>query len=101
MVAIDWTNAYTGHHFSDIAITVLRLQSPYIPEGIAAFKIPFFRWMQRLLYLTYVKEYRKVSGNRLDGLDKWFPAVAPLLLTDQRPEEYKWLLNLIDQHLPS
>jgi len=99
MIAIDWTNAYAGNQLSDVARTCIMITTPFMPSGISRIIVLFSKLLKKLLYLTYLKEYIKLSKVKLKDIDAWMLPVAAARLSENIPGEEKWLLNIIDRRL--
>lgn len=98
-IAIDWTNAYSGHPLSDVVRTCLMLRSPVVPEGISKFMIPFIKMMKQWLYSAYMKEYLRVGKATKTDIEEWLLPVAAARLRENIPGEKEWLLQIIKNKL--
>lgn len=95
-IGIDWTNAYKGCYLGDVAITVLRLQLPLDTKNTSFIISLFYRRFQKIALTTYLKKYQSLDIYKLDSLEKWYPIVSVLLLSEGKTKQNKWLLNTID-----
>lgn len=99
-VAIDWMYAHSGHYMSDIAITLLHFLKPEEKENLSFLQKRFFNSFRKIMYTNYLKEYTSLDKNHLAGIERWYPAVAPLFLEKNNIKRNKWVLEIIDRHLP-
>jgi hypothetical protein len=99
VVAIDWFYAYSGNPISDVAKTCIMLSSPSVPPGFSSTRTILFRFVKRLIYSPYTKEYLKLTGKVYRDIDSWLLPMAAARLKDKLPGEEKWLLGIIDEKL--
>jgi len=88
---IDWMNSYKGNIESDVLRSYLMLISPYIPFKLSIVRRIMFMIFKRKLGVKYLKEY-KISKK---VLRKWWPIIAAARLSDNVPNEKKWLMRKI------
>jgi uncharacterized protein (TIGR02172 family) len=98
-ITIDWTNAYSGNHLSDVARTCIMLRSPFLPNGSPKIMILLTKIFKHLLYSTYIKEYLRLGKAKKDDVVAWILPVAAARLREKVPGEEKWLLKIIDERL--
>lgn len=97
LVAIDWTNAYAGNPFGDVARTCLMLQSSFMPEGVAKWILPVARKIKRIFYNAYLSEYLRLSKATVREMERWILPVAAARLRENVPGEREWLLTIIER----
>ncbi|MTI94342.1 MAG: aminoglycoside phosphotransferase [Firmicutes bacterium] len=97
-IAIDWTNAYSGHPASDVARTWIMINSPYLPEGSSTLLGLMSRPLKRLLSRAYLREYVRLAGTAQKVIQQWLIPVAAARLGEKLPGEKEWLLGIIQRH---
>lgn len=98
-VAIDWTNASTGHPLCDVARTSMMFLSPArLPETTVLQAIPV-RFIKRMLNRIYLKEYGRLTEMDMEQVSSWMLPVAAARLRENIPEEKEWLRRLIERLL--
>ncbi|MBM7613788.1 phosphotransferase family protein [Alkaliphilus hydrothermalis] len=96
---IDWTNVYIGNPLSDVARTYLMIRSPFMPKGTGKFVVIFSKLIKHILSTIYLKEYLQLTHKTSEDFQQWILPVAAARLTEEVPNEKKWLLNMIDKEL--
>lgn len=95
LMAIDWTNAYAGNPFGDVARTCLMLQSPFMPEGVAKWFLLAARKIKQVVYKAYLSEYLRLSKATAGEMERWILPVAAARLRENVPGEREWLLAIV------
>ena len=94
-IYLDWMTACIGDTCADIARTSLLLKHGEIPQAswISRKIVSIF---QRYIYKIYIREYLKISGKRIEDINKWELPIAAARLREWIPEsEKKVLLKFI------
>ena len=99
LVTIDWTNAYIGNPFGDVARTCLMISSPSLPPGASKIMATLSKVAKRLIYSAYLEEYIKHTKSTYKSIDAWILPVAAARLREKIPGEEKWLINIINKRL--
>jgi len=99
IMIIDWSNTYSGHPLSDVVRTVLMITTPYMPAGTSRTLVFLSKFLKKLFYSTYVKEYIDLSGVTKEELNSWILPVAAARLNEKIPGEEQWLLEIIEKEL--
>ena len=99
LVIIDWTNAYIGNPFGDVARTCLMIRSPFLPPEAFKLMVTLSRVIKRLIYSAYLKEYTKLTKSTFKSIDEWILPIAAARFREKIPGEEKWLINIINKHL--
>lgn len=86
---IDWTNAYSGDPLSDVARTVMILESPVIYERAKWYEKPMIMMMAKIIKRHYLRAY----GISTRKLRKWRPIVLAMRLNEGIETEKAWLLS--------
>lgn len=95
LMAIDWTNAYAGNPFGDVARTCLMLQSPFMPEGVTKWFLLAARKIKQVVYKAYLSEYLRLSKATAGEMERWILPVAAARLRENVPGEREWLLAIV------
>lgn len=96
LIAIDWMNACSGNSLADVARTILLINTPYIKSSVSSIMKLFIKLFQRQLYLSYLKEYIRLTGVSLHDINEWLVPVAAARLSEKIPGEAEWLLEIIE-----
>lgn len=96
---IDWTNAYIGHPASDIARSVLLMQTPYGIRDIPGLLKPFVSMIIQSYLSSFLKVYSSITEVRQHEIDAWILPVAAARLCENVPDEREWLLSIIKEEL--
>jgi uncharacterized protein (TIGR02172 family) len=96
---IDWTNAYSGHPASDIARTLLMLESPAGKE-----KIPeHLKLMASDIIFTFIKaflnRYLEITDVTMEDVNAWKLPIYAARLCENIDCEREWLINIINIEL--
>jgi tRNA A-37 threonylcarbamoyl transferase component Bud32 len=95
---IDWTNAYRGNPLSDVALTRLRLLSPYIPKSFTGDAATFIV-AKKAIYEAYLDEYTNLTGIDEIDLEAWLLPCAAAQLHALKTVHTAWLLSIITRQL--
>ena len=98
-ITIDWVNAYVGDCRGDVARTCIMMKSPSLPPDASTITILLSKFIKKVIYSAYIKEYLRITGMDYKEVDKWILSVAAARLSEKIPQEEKWLLNIIDKRL--
>lgn len=96
---IDWTNAYIGHPASDIARSVLLMQTPYGKQNIPGVMKPFVSLIIQSYMSSFIKVYSSITELKQSEIDAWMLPVAAARLNENVPYEREWLLSIIKDEL--
>lgn len=96
---IDWTNAYSGHAASDIARSVLMLESPAAKEHIPRHLVLISSMITKTFHNSFVKEYCYISGMTEEEILAWKPTIVAARLCENIECEREWLLNILETTL--
>ncbi|XMB65971.1 phosphotransferase [Mycoplasmatota bacterium zrk1] len=96
---IDWTNAYSGCPASDIARTLLIMQSPSGKEELPLLIKPFVKTIINTLLKTFLKEYLNQSSLNNELIKAWRLPNAAARLIENVPCEDDWLIKMIEEDL--
>lgn len=96
---IDWTNAYSGDPASDIARSVLMLNSPSAEENVPI----RLRWVASLIRnayrKAYINQYLSVTNVTLEDIQAWRIIIVAARLCENIESEREWLLNILSTEL--
>jgi aminoglycoside phosphotransferase (APT) family kinase protein len=98
-VAIDWNSGYRGNPLGDVARTCLMINLPLKSSDNSNILKMLSDYPRRLIYQTYLDEYMRLAKVTFEDIDAWMLPVAAARFKDKRPEEHKWLMDIIDKHL--
>lgn len=98
-VIIDWTNAYIGHPASDIARSLLLMQTPYGKQDIPGLMKPIASLIIQSYMSSFLRVYLSISDIRQSDVDAWLLPVAAARLQENVPYEREWLLGIIKDEL--
>ena len=96
---IDWTNAYIGHPASDIARSILLMQTPYGKEDIPGILRPFASMIIQSYMSSFLKIYSSITEVKQSEIEAWMLPVAAARLSENVPHEREWLLSIIKEEL--
>jgi thiamine kinase-like enzyme len=93
---IDWAGAYSGDPLSDVARSLLMINSPYMPPEVPALIKLLSRILKKYLARVYLSEYLRLSGRPAEEIKGWLPVVAAARLIEKIPGEEGWLLSMLE-----
>ncbi|NLD47147.1 MAG: phosphotransferase [Clostridiaceae bacterium] len=99
LIPVDWTNAYLGNPFGDVARTWLILNSPSRFTELFNIMSTSYHYTKQLPYWQYLNEYIRLSNASFESIDEWILPIAAAKLADRIPGEEKWLMNIINARL--
>lgn len=92
---IDWTNAYSGNPLSDVARSMMILESPVIFKHRKWYERSIIRMMMKVIKRHYLRAYG-ISSRKLR---KWRPIVLAARLNEGISVEKTWLLSQLFKEL--
>ena len=96
LVTVDWITARVGNSIADVARTWLLLTMGTLPDNKTAFEIFLTKYLRDAFYLSYIKEYKKLSRFSDSELEDWkLPVAAARLLENVSEKENQNLLKFI------
>jgi len=96
---IDWTNAYIGNPASDIARSLLMMESPYGKEFLPPLIRPFISFIVHAYNKSFLRTYLSINNIKQGEINAWRLPVAAARLHENVPEEREWLLSIIQKEL--
>lgn len=88
---IDWTNAYAGHPYSDIARTYMILSSPTAKKQVPIHLKAIVYHLMKIFKRHYLKAYEVT----FKGIRPWLPIVYACRLNEGIDEEKSWLISQV------
>jgi uncharacterized protein (TIGR02172 family) len=99
-VVIDWITGSMGTAAADVARTSLLIRFGSMPPGTSFIIKNVIKYVRGYLYKGYIDRYLKVSGMKMEEVEKWELPVAAARLVEWVPNsEKKMLLQIIDEGL--
>jgi uncharacterized protein YktB (UPF0637 family) len=96
---LDWMTACKGDPLSDVARTGIILKFAKIPRVPAVVNM-LISAFQKSVYKKYIRRYLRITGVKLQSIEKWELAIAAARLREWIPEQEKQtLLKFIRQRL--
>lgn len=93
---IDWMTAAKGNPLADIARTSILFKFGVIPEK-NFFEKCVINFVRNKFYLEYLKHYMRITGVRIEQIEKWELPIAAARLNEWLPKEEKdGILNFIN-----
>lgn len=99
LVAVDWSGAYTGNPFGDVARTYLNIISPSTSSGAEIVMPAPYLLGKRLTCQAYLNEYMRLANTGFEAIDAWILPVAAARLREKIPGERKWLKDIVNKRL--
>jgi hypothetical protein len=96
---LDWTNAYKGYPLGDVARTMIILKSPFIPNDASVLVKTFAKPLKSLLLKHYLNYYFRHSKFSKPDMKQFILPLLAARLSENLPEERKWLMNLITEEV--
>jgi len=96
---IDWTNAYIGHPASDIARSLLMMETPYGKDDLPSLMKPFVGFIVQSYMKSFVRVYLSLVDIDHKDIKAWTLPVAAARLHENVPQEREWLLSIIKEEL--
>ena len=88
-----------GNSVSDVARTCLLLSMGTLPENISFIMKRIINFARSKFYSEYIKQYLKISGTKMEEVEKWMLPVAAARINEGIPEEKDQLLKIVDEQL--
>jgi len=98
-IVIDWMTGVMGNSVSDVARTCLLLSMGTLPENISFIMKRIINFARSKFYSEYIKQYLKISGTKMEEVEKWMLPVAAARINEGIPEEKDQLLKIVDEQL--
>ena len=96
---IDWTNAYSGNPASDIARTLLMLESPVGKENIPKHLKLIAPVITRSFRKAFLKRYLEITDVTIEEVNAWKLPIHAARLCENIDCEREWLINIINVEL--
>ncbi len=96
---IDWTNAYIGHPASDIARSLLMMESPFGKSDLPSLMKPMIGFIIQSYMKSFIRVYLSLIDIKHKDIKAWTLPVAAARLHENVPDEREWLLSIIKDEL--
>jgi thiamine kinase-like enzyme len=97
LVILDWMNSYSGNKETDLIRSILMFESPYISIKLNMIQKVIFKILKRKIARIYKKEISK--SVKIRNYKSWLVVVAAVRLSDNVPNEKKWLKRIIRNNI--
>ena len=97
---LDWMTATRGHPLADVARTSALLKWAQPGPGIPAVFRVLLSTMRKRFYERYIAHYLKITGVRIEEVERWeLPVLAARLMEWIPKEEKDLLISIINEKL--
>jgi thiamine kinase-like enzyme len=90
-IIIDWMTATKGNQLADIARTSVMFKFGVVPVKSYIEK-QIINFIRKKFYLEYIKHYIKITGVKMEKIERWELPVAAARLTEWLPQNEKTIL---------
>lgn len=98
-VIIDWMTATEGNPLADVARTSIMFKFGVVPDKTFLEK-QIINFVRSKFYSEYVRHYIKISGSKVEQIERWELPVAAARLTEWIPRDEKAaLVNFINMKM--
>lgn len=99
-IIIDWMDATYGSPLADVARTCIVISTGALPNNTSLILGKIIKLVQGKLYSEYIKKYIKISGVKMEEVEKWYlPVAAARLIEGISKEEKTILMGIIDEKI--
>ena len=96
---IDWMTAGAGDPCVDVCRTCLILNSNILPPNTSAIKGRLINSFRKIFYRSYINQYLKTTGIKMEDVDKWLLPVATARLAEEIESETLFLNEIIAEKM--